>query len=705
MFGLAKNLNKKKGFTLIEIMIVIAIIGLLSVVIIPKALPLKNQAKNNAVQANVYIIRSFLENRAGADKINIVSLLKTKSDAETLTLINNGIHNITGVEDTEGISSDMNTTFSGSSAVKNPFSGSVAINSTHANIVSNDPQNSSIVIGYDTGNIPADVSDITSTINTPGVIAIIVYKTGYVAYGIGSSGELIEPTLVNMSNNVAVLPDFTNPTIPTVQTLTVNLGRATNYTILTKTGVTNVPTSQITGNIGVSPSTSTVITGFSLNADATNKFSTSTQVTGKVYAANYTSPTPSNLTLAISDMETAYNDAAGRIPNYTAQYAGDISGKTLTPGVYKWSTSVLINSDVTISGGADDVWIFQIAKGLTQASGAKINLTGGAQAKNIFWQVAEDVRIGANAHFEGIILAKTKISMNTNASVNGRLLSQNAVTLIQNILVAPTQSDALSLNIDRVYDFLAINAAEKIIKGGGSSDIYGQIQGNLYNEINGYFDGNPIINSVISGYNNIVFNNGYIPPKTEASVFVCQDPSLGNLDYSKYTGVIVVYPLVNNPIGYCIYGIDADGNKVGERELTLSVLMNSNTEKKLSDNVKLVGDYLQANISNQKTSCGNNIYSFVEGSLKSELISKYSGSNSLINPYVNNWKNVSYTTSSWFGSSTNSILLVREISSGFSSFKGTTIVNALIGANNTLAGYEVYGINYNGDTVGYRKIQ
>jgi len=217
----------------------------------------------------------------------------------------------------------------------------------------------------------------------------------------------------------------------------VNLGTAGNYAILAKTGVTCVPGSAITGDIGVSPIGSTAMTGFTLVMDATNQFSTSGQVTGKVYAASYTSPTPSILTTAIGDMENAYADANGRTPDFIELHTGNISGKTLEPGVYKWSTDVLMSSDVTIHGGPNDIFIFQIAKGINQAPGAKIILTSGVKAKNIFWQVSEAVSIGTGAHFEGILLAKTGVAMGPNASANGRLLAQTAVTLIQNTVVAP----------------------------------------------------------------------------------------------------------------------------------------------------------------------------------------------------------------------------------------------------------------------------
>lgn len=206
---------------------------------------------------------------------------------------------------------------------------------------------------------------------------------------------------------------------------------------MAKSGISTVPDSVITGDIGVSPIDSTGLTGFTLTNDATNVFSTSTQVIGKVYASDYTAPTPANLTTAIGNMGTAYTNAAGRAADYTELYSGNISGKTLTAGVYKWGTDILINTDVTLNGGPNDVWIFQTAGKITQASNINITLTGGAQAKNIFWQAADTVAIGTGAHFEGTILAKTNITLGTNASINGRLLAQTAVTLDESTVTKP----------------------------------------------------------------------------------------------------------------------------------------------------------------------------------------------------------------------------------------------------------------------------
>ena len=223
----------------------------------------------------------------------------------------------------------------------------------------------------------------------------------------------------------------------------INLGKAVSFAILTKSGITNVPTSSITGDMGVSPIAATAITGFSLVADKTNTFSRSSQVTGKVYAANYASPAPANLTTAISNMQTAYTDAAGRkLPDFTELYAGNLSNKTLKPGLYKWSTGVLVNTKLTLAGGPNDVWIFQIAGNLTLGSGTNVVLIGGAQAKNIFWQVAggAGVEIGTTAHMEGTLLAKTAIHLRTGASLNGRALAQTAVTLDKNKVVMPGSS-------------------------------------------------------------------------------------------------------------------------------------------------------------------------------------------------------------------------------------------------------------------------
>jgi hypothetical protein len=215
----------------------------------------------------------------------------------------------------------------------------------------------------------------------------------------------------------------------------VDLGTAGDYVILAKTAINNSSTSVITGDLGLSPAATTFVTGF--DHTAATGYATSAQVTGEIYAADMADPTPINLTTAVENMITAYNDAAGRsLIDFVELGTGDIGGKILAPGVYKWSTTVLIptDTDVTISGSATDVWIFQIEKDLTVGTNAKIFLTGGALASNIFWQVAGQATLGTTSHFEGTILSMTGVTLQTGATYNGKILAQTAVVLDKNIV-------------------------------------------------------------------------------------------------------------------------------------------------------------------------------------------------------------------------------------------------------------------------------
>ena len=216
----------------------------------------------------------------------------------------------------------------------------------------------------------------------------------------------------------------------------VFLGTAGNYVILAKSQITTVPTSAITGDIALSPAAESFIIGFGLT-DHTG-YATSPQITGKAYAADQTPPTPSNLTTAVGDMMIAYTDAKGRSgPDHLDLLTGAIGGQTLAPGLYKWNSSVGMSGDVFINGGANDVWIFQMTGDLTMDAAKHVILQGGALAKNIFWQVDGKVAFGAGAHFEGVILCATDVTVGTGGSMNGRILAQTQVTVQAATLVQP----------------------------------------------------------------------------------------------------------------------------------------------------------------------------------------------------------------------------------------------------------------------------
>lgn len=221
----------------------------------------------------------------------------------------------------------------------------------------------------------------------------------------------------------------------------VNLGSAGDFVILAGEEITNVPSSAITGDIGLSPSAGGSFTGFSLSYTTGNPYAESAQVTGKLYASDYGSPTPANLTTAKSDLTTAYNDAAGRTSTDIVTISGNLGGLTLTPGLYKSTGSIEISSgNLTFDAKGNDnaVFIIQIASTLNVSSDRKVILSGGAKASNIFWQVGTSASLGTTAVFKGNIMADQSITLDTGASVEGRLLARiAAVTLEGNTIVKP----------------------------------------------------------------------------------------------------------------------------------------------------------------------------------------------------------------------------------------------------------------------------
>ncbi len=227
--------------------------------------------------------------------------------------------------------------------------------------------------------------------------------------------------------------------IQTTVQASVNLGTAGDYAILAGSMISNVPPSSITGNIGISPAAGSLITGFSLTYTPGSTHATSAQITGNVYASDYASPTPANLTTAKGDLTIAYNNAAGRTSTDIVLVAGNLGGLTLTPGLYKSSGSLEISSgDLTFDakGNANAVFIIQIATTFTTSAGRKVILKNGARAANIFWQVGTSASFGTTSVMKGTVMADQSIALNTGASIEGRLLARiAAVTLASSTVV------------------------------------------------------------------------------------------------------------------------------------------------------------------------------------------------------------------------------------------------------------------------------
>ena len=210
-------------------------------------------------------------------------------------------------------------------------------------------------------------------------------------------------------------------------TYAVGLGTADSFAVLAGTAVTNVPTSVITGNVGLSPAAGSNYAGL-----------TSAEVTGTIYAVDGSGPggsvnNPALLTTAKNDLTAAYLDAAGRTPTQTF-VAGDnqLGGQTLTAGVYAFghatSANITAASPLTLDaqGNSSAVFIFQASSDLVTASSSVVRLVNGAQDCNVFWQVTSSVTLGTSSTFIGTVMALTSITDNGSSTINGRLLARNA---------------------------------------------------------------------------------------------------------------------------------------------------------------------------------------------------------------------------------------------------------------------------------------
>jgi hypothetical protein len=340
----------------------------------------------------------------------IVSILSCKKDSTTGTnpkvISTNPTSNLTGVPRNNAIA----------------FTFSEAMDPTTIN-------NSTFMLKQGSTAVPGTVtySGTTATFTPTTILAPGTAYTATVTTGAKT------PAGIGLASNTVW--NFTTGG-STATLAVVDLGAAGNFVIVAKSAINNSSTSVVTGDLGLSPAATSYITGLSLT-NATG-YATSAQVTGKIYAADMAAPTPVNMTTAINNMVTAYNNAAGRTsPDFSELGTGNIGGKTLVPGLYKWTNNVTLPSDATISGGANDVWIFQISGNLNTSSAVKIILSGGAQAKNIFWQVAGQATLGTTSHFEGNILSMTGITFQTGSSINGRALAQTAVILDASSITKP----------------------------------------------------------------------------------------------------------------------------------------------------------------------------------------------------------------------------------------------------------------------------
>jgi hypothetical protein len=210
---------------------------------------------------------------------------------------------------------------------------------------------------------------------------------------------------------------------------TVFLGTAGTFAALSYAGVTNTGPSVVTGDLGTYPTAS--CTGLPTPCTGNGPG----QVNGTIYAADVVAQH------AQASLLIAYNDAKGRTTNAIG-VAGDLGGRTLTPGLYKSTSSLALTGTVTLHGAG--VYIFQIASALTVSNGGTVVLSGGATADNVFWQVGSSASLGTTADFNGTILALASVTLATGARLNGRALALNGdVTLESNSITVPIGTNTI----------------------------------------------------------------------------------------------------------------------------------------------------------------------------------------------------------------------------------------------------------------------
>lgn len=250
------------------------------------------------------------------------------------------------------------------------------------------------------------------------------------------SGTMYTATITTEAKNAAGIPLATTHvwsfnTTASLGPMTVNLKSVARFGIFAGVGVSNnAGFSEIRNlDVGITPGVRTSVTGFP----------PAIVVNGSIYASDDIAPpgVPAMLTQAKQDLTDAYLFAEGATSPAPATVAGDLGGTTLAPGIYKTTSTLLIQSgNLTLDaqGDVNAVWIFQIASDFTTVGGAGGNviLSGGAQAKNVYWQTGSSATIGDGTSFKGNILALTSITMNSGATAVGRMLARNGAVVLTN---------------------------------------------------------------------------------------------------------------------------------------------------------------------------------------------------------------------------------------------------------------------------------
>ncbi len=264
------------------------------------------------------------------------------------------------------------------------------------------------------------------------ILTSLLLSLGLLATRCGKGDKQIPEPVVSDNSRVEVPVPPSGPPVPNHNVKPLDLGIAQSFAAMAYSSIVSSPTSTIKGKVGLKPGRRTLI---ALDAK--------TEVEGgsdNVYSADDTGDKAIYLTLAREDLISAYREAAARETDKdkVEAYAGNIGGKTLPPGIYKWSNGVVIDSDVILEGNSKDIWIFQITGDVAVASGVNFKLLDGAKARNVYWQISGKVTLEANTKVPGTMMSQLTFEMKNSAKLNGRALVKNGKLLMnQNIIDVP----------------------------------------------------------------------------------------------------------------------------------------------------------------------------------------------------------------------------------------------------------------------------
>lgn len=579
-------MNKEKGFTLIEIMIVLSIIALLAMIMVPKFGGIKIQSKNNSVSANSMIMRSYLENRSGKDAVNYQSAISSgQSPAQSLGAVVNSL------------GKDMASNFTGSNAIANPFSNKSNIDYSQGDVRSNSSSQAAALLYYSTSSLPLDKTSVTSDSALPkgtgfsGDLIAIVYSEGYVVYGVDSGGQMISIYIINFSKVPAdiqsgVISGGANPSI------LANTGDVVSYikSIAMLNIITGAPNGQM-WNVMQGPLYDGLYNKFTPGNASThivNPFYINVDTIGNANswinpAAQYSiisDPQPGDY----SKEDSKYSNRPGTVIVYVTKnpvgyivYGVNQDGSNVGYTPINLSTLVTAQMTRTLAGNVTEVYNVlknNIDSNISSSSGNVQSMASLAlkelQSLNI-----------ANAYLPGWTKKMTAESGTFNsgyALVVGSYDGGASYSDYKGTVIVDTLDDGSGYEIYGM-DYMGNKYCDTILKSVNTlvNDNYDKVVSylstvsssqssqDLQNLLTNNFN-TSLVNPYNAAWNTIGLAADGNTASDQYSVIVCDHKI--SLDYSNYKGTVIVQAHDNSDKHYTVYSIGDDGTVLKQETIS-----------------------------------------------------------------------------------------------------------------------------------------